>query len=195
MTRTVTALRERGRGKVEVELDGAPWRVLGAGVVVRAELRAGRPLDRETARRLAREVRREKALARASRALATRDRSRGELESRLAQAGVPELAREEALAALEASGLVDDARVAESRAGELARRGYGDLAIRSDLARRRISSEAIAEAIEALEPEPERARAVVEARGATPAILRRLAARGFSRDTLEDLASSVARDG
>jgi regulatory protein len=195
MTRTVTALRERGRGKVEVELDGAPWRVLGVGVVVRAELRAGRPLDRETARRLAREVRREKALARASRALAARDRSRGELESRLAQAGVPESAREEALAALEASGLVDDARVAESRAGELARRGYGDLAIRSDLARRRISSEAIAEAIEALEPEPERARAVVEARGATPAILRRLAARGFSRDTLEDLASSVARDG
>jgi regulatory protein len=195
MTRTVTALRERGRGKVEVELDGAPWRVLGAGVVVRTELRAGRPLDRETARRLAREVRREKALARASRALAARDRSRGELESRLAQAGVPESAREEALAALEASGLVDDARVAESRAGELARRGYGDLAIRSDLARRRISSEAIAEAIEALEPESDRARAVVEARGATPAILRRLAARGFSRDTLEDLASSVARDG
>jgi regulatory protein len=195
MTRTVTALRERGRGKVEVELDGAPWRVLGVGVVVRAELRAGRPLDRETARRLAREVRREKALARASRALAARDRSRGELESRLAQAGVPESAREEALAALEASGLVDDARVAESRAGELARRGYGDLAIRSDLARRRISSEAIAEAIEALEPESDRARAVVEARGATPAILRRLAARGFSRDTLEDLASSVARDG
>jgi regulatory protein len=195
MTRTVTALRERGRGKVEVELDGAPWRVLAAGVVVRAELRAGRPLDRETARRLAREVRREKALARASRALAARDRSRGELESRLAQAGVPESAREEALAALEASGLVDDARVAESRAGELARRGYGDLAIRSDLARRRISSEAIAEAIEALEPESDRARAVVEARGATPAILRRLAARGFSRDTLEDLASSVARDG
>jgi regulatory protein len=195
MTRTVTALRERGRGKVEVELDGAPWRVLGAGVVVRAELRAGRPLDRETARRLAREVRREKALARASRALATRDRSRGELESRLAQAGVPESAREEALAALEASGLVDDARVAESRAGELARRGYGDLAIRSDLARRRISSEAIADAIEALELESDRARAVVEARGATPAILRRLAARGFSRDTLGDLASSVARDG
>lgn len=202
MTPVVTALHERGRGRagqrragplrVEVELDGAVWRVLPANAVVRAELRVGRPLDRETARRLARELRREKALSRATRALASRDRSRGELEARLTQAGVPEHAREEALAALEASGVVDDVRVAESRAAALARRGYGDLAIRADLARRRIPAEAIASAIEALEPEAERARGVLEARGATPAVLRRLAGRGFSRDTLEDLA--VARE-
>jgi regulatory protein len=191
---TVTALNERGRGNVEIELDGGVWRVLPAGAVVRAELRVGRPLDRETARRLAREVRREKALARATRALATRDRSRGELEARLAQAGVPESARDDALEALEASGVVDDARVAESRAAELARRGYGDLAIRSDLARRHIPREAVAEAIEKLEPESERARQVVERRGAAPAILRRLASRGFSRDTLEELASAVAHE-
>lgn len=194
MTRTVTALIERGRGKVEVELDGVAWRVLPANAVVRAELRVGRPLDRDTARRLARELRREKALARATRALTASDRSRGELEARLAQAGVPAAAREDALAALEASGVVDDGRVAESRAAALARRGYGDLAIRSDLASRRIPAGAIAAAIEALEPEPERARAVLESRGATPTILRRLAARGFSRDTLEDLAAAVARE-
>ena len=194
MTHTVTALRERGRSKVEVELDGEPWRALPAGAVVRAELRVGRPLDRETARRLAREVRRHKALARATRALSVRDRSRGELESRLAQAGIPEAARDEALAALEASGVVDDVRVAESRAAALARRGYGDLAIRSDLVRRRIPAEAIAEAIEALEPEAERAHRIFDAHGATPAVARRLAARGFSRDTLEELASVLARD-
>jgi regulatory protein len=194
VTPTITALRERGRGKVAVDLDGAAWRVLPAAVVVRAGLRTGRPLDRETARRLAQEARREKALARATRALATRDRSRGELEERLERAGVPEAARGEALAALEASGVVDDSRVAEIRAEELARRGYGDFAIRSDLRRRRIPDDMVTAAIEALEPESERAGRVVAAHGAAPAVLRRLAARGFSRDTLEDLASAVAPD-
>lgn len=195
MTRTVTGLRDRGRGKVEVALDGAAWRSLPAGVVVRAELRIGRPLDRETARRLAQELRREKALARAARALSSRDRSRGELEARLERAGVPTSARDEALASLVSSGLVDDSRVAESRAAELVRRGYGDLAIRSDLRRRRIDADVVTAAVEALEPEPERARRLLESHGAAPAVLRRLAARGFSRDTLEELAPSVAQEG
>ena len=194
MTRTVTSLRERKRGKVEVELDGEPWRVLPAAVVVRAELRVGRRLDRESARLLARELRRAEALSRATHALVSRDRSRGELEARLDDAGVTGVARDEALGSLEASGLVDDARVAESRARELARRGYGDSAIRADLQRRRIESETIAAAIEDLDPESERAARVVEGKERTPALLRRLASRGFSRDTLEDLAASFARD-
>ena len=194
MIPTVTALRERKRGKVEVELDGEPWRVLPAAVVVRTELRVGRRLDRESARLLARELRRAQALSRATRALASRDRSRGELEARLDEAGVSEAAREEALGSLEAAGLLDDARVAESRAGELARRGYGDTAIRADLRRRRIDSEKVTAAIEALEPEVERARRAVEGKERTPAMLRRLASRGFSRDTLEDLAASLAGD-
>src|SRR5205807_9029931 len=100
---TVTSLRERKRGKVEVELDGEPWRVLPAAVVVRAELRVGRRLDRESARLLARELRRAEALARATRALASRDRSRGELEARLDAAGVSATAREDALSSLEAA--------------------------------------------------------------------------------------------
>ena len=194
MTRTVTSLRERKRGKVEVELDGEPWRVLPATVVVRAELRVGRRLDRESARLVARELRRANALARATRALASRDRSRGELEARLDEAGVSETARDEALSSLETAGLLDDTRVAESRARELARRGYGDAAIRSDLRLRRISSETAAAAIEALEPEAERAKHAVKGKELTPQVLRRLASRGFSRDTLEDLAASVARD-
>jgi len=194
VTRTITSLRERKRGKVEVELDGEPWRVLPAAVVVRAELRVGRRLDRQSARLLARELRRAQALARATRALAARDRSRGELEARLDAAGVSEAARAEALGSLEAAGLLDDTRVAESRARELARRGYGDTAIRSDLGRRRIDSETVTAAIEDLEPEVERARRAVEGKERTPAVLHRLAARGFSRDTLEDLASSFAGD-
>jgi SOS response regulatory protein OraA/RecX len=188
VTRTVTSLRERKRGKVEVELDGEPWRVLPATVVVRAELRVGRRLDRESARLLARELRRAKALARATRALASRDRSRGELAARLDEAGISETARDDALSSLEAAGLLDDTRVAESRARDLARRGYGDAAIRSDLRIRRISPETITAAVEELEPETERAWQAVEGKERTPKLLRRLASRGFSRDTLEELA-------
>ena len=190
MTPTVTSLRERKRGKVEVELDGEPWRTLPATVVVRAELRVGRRLDRGTARLLARELRRANAVGRATRALASRDRSRGELERRLNAAGISEAAREEALSSLEAAGLLDDARVAEARARDMARRGYGNAAIQSDLRTRRIDSETITSAIEELEPETDRAARVLNGRERTPALLRRLASRGFSRDTLEDLALS-----
>jgi SOS response regulatory protein OraA/RecX len=172
MTRTITALSERKRGKVAVELDGEPWRVLPAAAVVRAELRVGRRLDRESARLLARELRRAEAMSRAARALSARDRSRGELETRLDAAGVSEAAR----------------------ARDMARRGYGDAAIRSDLRLKRIDSETIAGAIEALDPEPERAARATDGKELTPALLRRLASRGFSRDTLEDLAAGIARD-
>ena len=192
MSRTVTSLRERKRGKVAVELDGEPWRVLPAAVVVRAELRVGRRLDRETARLLARELRRANALGRATRALAARDRSRGELTARLDAAGVSATARDEALGSLEAAGLLDDARVAESRARALARRGYGDAAIRADLRQRRISSESIAAALDELEPEAERAARVLDGKERTATALRRLASRGFSRDTIEEL--SIQRD-
>ncbi|HJQ73262.1 MAG TPA: hypothetical protein VJ814_00130, partial [Gaiellaceae bacterium] len=70
MTPTVTALREHKGGRVAVELDGKPWRVLPADVVVRAGLGVGRRLDRPTARDLARELRRARALAAATRSLA-----------------------------------------------------------------------------------------------------------------------------
>ncbi|MGZ4354554.1 MAG: hypothetical protein ACXVZ4_13515, partial [Gaiellaceae bacterium] len=79
----VTALRERPRGRVEVELDGAPWRLVPADAVVRAGLRVGGRLDRETARTLGRELRRAQALGVAVQALRYRDHSRRSLEQRL----------------------------------------------------------------------------------------------------------------
>ncbi|HKD94286.1 MAG TPA: RecX family transcriptional regulator, partial [Gaiellaceae bacterium] len=119
---------------------------------------------------------------------------RGELEHRLARAGHSGAARAEALASLDRAGLVDDARVAESRAELLARRGYGDAAIRADLRRRLVEPEAAAAAVAALEPESERLRRLLEAQSVTPALLRRLAGRGFSRDALDDVASSFAQE-
>jgi SOS response regulatory protein OraA/RecX len=195
VTRVVTGLRERKRGRVAVDLDGRPWRVLPTNAVVRAGLAVGSPLDRPRARELARELRRAKALAAATRSLAASDRSARALEQRLARAGHSAAAREDAIASLARAGAIDDTRLAESRAELLARRGYGNAAIRADLARRLIAPEAAAGAVAALEPELERLRRVVEGESVTPALLRRLAARGFARDALDEIASSFALEG
>ncbi len=194
MTPTVTALRERKRGRVAVELDGRPWRVLPADAVVRAGLAVGRRIDRPRARELAREVRRASALAAATRSLAASHRSQRALEQRLARAGHSSAAREEAIATLSRTGLLDDARLAESRAELLARRGYGDSAIRADLLRLLLSPNTAADALASLEPELERARRQLEGQNVTPALLRRLAGRGFSRDTLEEVAGVFAQE-
>ena len=194
MTPTVTALRERKRGRVAVELEGRPWRVLPADAVVRAGLVVGRGLDRATARELGRELRRAKALSAATRSLAATDRSQRALEQRLMRAGHSPAAREAALATLGNAGVLDDARLAESRAGLLARRGYGDAAIRADLRRRMVAPEAAADAVAGLEPELDRVRRRLEGENVTPALLRRLAGRGFSRETVEEVAASFARE-
>jgi SOS response regulatory protein OraA/RecX len=194
VTPTVTGLRERKRGRVAVELDGRPWRVLPADAVVRAGLTVGRRLDRPAARELAREVRRARALAQATRTLATSGRSRGELDQRLARAGHAGAAREEALATLDRAGLVDDVRLAHNRAEALARRGYGDAAIRADLGKRSIPAEAVSEAVSGLEPEAERARRILDGEFPEAKTLRRLAGRGFSRETLEEIGSAFARE-
>jgi len=188
VTPTVTGLRERKRGRVAVELDGGPWRVLPVDVVVQAGIAVGSRLDRPTARELARSVRRARALAAATRSLAASDRSQQALERRLAQAGHSAAARAEALASLGRAGLVDDGRLAVNRAEVLARRGYGDAAIRADLRRRLVADEAAADAVAALQPERDRIRGLVTGQPVTPGLLRRLAARGFSHDTLEEVA-------
>jgi regulatory protein len=191
----VTALRERPRGRVEVELDGAPWRVVPADAVVRAGLLVGRSLDRETARTLGRELRRARALDVAARALRYRDHSRRSLEERLARRDVRPDASDAALAALERAGLVDDARVASTRAGTLAERGYGDAAIRFDLERQGLAGDLVEGAVTALVPERDRARRLVERRGADPKTARWLAGRGFDAASVEDAIGPFAEDG
>jgi len=193
VTPTVTGLRVRRRGRVAVELDGRPWRVLPVDAVVRVGLAVGRRLDRHTARELARELRRARALTAATRSLAAGDRSMQALEDRLARAGHSAGARAEAVAALGRAGLVDDGRLAESRAAVLARRGYGDAAIRADLERRLVSADATAAAVASLEPEPDRVRRLLAGQAVTPRLLRRLAGRSFSRDALEEVAAAFAR--
>lgn len=191
----VTALRERRGGKVDVELDGAPWRTLPVEVVVRAELAEGLELERGRLRRLRRELRRAEALGIAVRTLRRRDLSRSALDARLAAHGVSRQERAEAVATLERAGYVDDARYAAARAAALAERGRGDAGIRWELERHGLPAELAEAAVASLEPEAARAAALVARRGASPATARRLAAGGFSAEAIEAaLGPLVAED-
>jgi len=192
---TVTALRDDPRGRVAVELDGAPWRVLPVDVVVRAGIVAGRSLDRPALRLLRRELRRAEALGVAGRALRRRDLSRRALADRLERAAVSPAAAEESLATLTRAGLVDDARVARSRAESLANRGYGDDAIRHRLRREGLEEHA-ADSLAGLEPESKRAEAIVGRRGKGPRTARYLGSRGFGEDAVEAaLGAAFGQEG
>jgi regulatory protein len=181
----VTGLREQPGGRVAVAVDGAPWRVLPADAVVRAGLLVGIELDRLRLRALRRELRRSEALGVAMRALRRRDYSAGALDARLSRAGVDEPERRDALGTLERAGLVDDDRFAVDRAAALSRRGYGDEAIRWDLKRQGVSPEVAETALAELEPEGDRAAAIVDRRGRGPAVAAYLARRGFGEDAVE----------
>jgi regulatory protein len=121
----------------------------------------------------------------AAKALQHRDRSRREVEQRLARAGIDEDRLTDALDTLERVGYVDDARFAGARAGALANRGYGDEFIRLDLAEHGVTAEAIGGAIAGLEAEAERAAALVERLGRTAKTGAHLARKGFGEDALE----------
>jgi regulatory protein len=191
----VTRLRELKGGRVEVELDGAPWRTLPLDAVVRAGLLADRELDRPTARALGRELRRSEALRTAGRALSTRDFSARALDERLARRSVAPAVRAEALETLERAGLLDDGRFAAGRARALAERGWGDAAIRDDLERQGVTGEPADAALAELPPERQRAEHQLERRGRTAATARWLAARGFEPDALETaLGGLIAGD-
>ena len=187
---TVTALHPEHRDRVRVELDGTPWRTLPAAAVVAAGLRVGFALDLARARELGRAIRRSKALDAAGRALSHRDRSVAGLTAQLERRGIAPEARAGAVETMARLGYVDDDRFAESRAASLAARGYGDAAIRFDLETQGLGDEQITAAVDALEPEIERARAIVGISGATLKTARRLGAKGFSDEAIESAVPS-----
>jgi len=184
----VTALRVRPRGRVSVDLDGDPWRTLPVEPVVAAGLAVGVELDRARARRLRRELRRAEGLALAARALRSRDLSSRRLAERLERGAVAPPERDAIMETVVRTDLVDDRRFASRRAAALAERGYGDAAIAADLERQAIPTALTQEAIAALEPESDRAAAIVERRGWSAKTARFLAARGFETDAVEAAA-------
>jgi SOS response regulatory protein OraA/RecX len=182
-TRTVTGLRQR-RGRVTVEVDGQPWREVPVEAVVRSGLSVGLVLDRPALRLLRRELRRAEALGVAGRALRARDLSERALSERLEGRVAPAF-REDALNTLARVGALDDRRVAQNRADALAKRGYGDAAIRHDLHRKGLQPDEIEEALANLAPETRRAERIVARRGRGPATARYLAGKGFGDDAVE----------
>jgi SOS response regulatory protein OraA/RecX len=128
----------------------------------------------------------------ALRLLRHRDRSTAQLGRELERRGVDDETRAAALATLARTGLVDDRRFAERRTAALAERGAGDALIAHDLRSAGIPPEVASEAIAVLEDERERARRIVERRGAGPKTGRYLAAKGFSEEVVRAL---VARGG
>ena len=191
MTPVVTGVRDVGKGRVAIELDGSPWRVLPAAAVVRSGLNVGVAVDRPRARQVRTELRRSEALAIAARSLRFRDHSRQSLADRLSRGRVDAATGDEALNTLERLGLVDDRRSASARATALADRDAGDLFIRADLAQRGYEPADISDAIEALSPETARAEQIVGQRGASPRTFRRLLAKGFSAEAIEDLIADA----
>lgn len=188
----LTALRARGSGRVAVDLDGRPWRVVPLEAVYAAGLAVGSVLDRSSARALRRELRRLEAQSAALRALRARDHTSASLEQRLAARGTAPAVRRETLAAVQRAGLIDDGRFAASRAELLARRGAGDLLIADDLERQGVPTDTARIAMAGLEPESARAAALIEARGRTPKTARFLAAKGFSEASLDALVAGLA---
>ncbi len=131
------------------------------------------------------------ALTLAIRALEHRDHSTAELRDRLDRRGVAPDERDDVLARLARSGVVDDGRFAAARAAALAERGYGDAAIDADLAGRGIPGEVREIALARLEPEAARARVVIGRWGLGARTARRLASRGFGAEAIAAASGSV----
>ena len=175
-----------------MELDGEPWRVVPLEAVYGSGLVVGGALDRPTARALGRELRRLAAQSVALRALRARDHTAASLEQRLAARGTTASVRADTIEAAQRSGLVDDQRFAIQRAEQLAARGAGDLLIGDDLERQGVAPELARVAIDALEPEADRAELIIERRGVSPKTARYLASRGFSEASLESIIADLA---
>jgi SOS response regulatory protein OraA/RecX len=128
----------------------------------------------------------------AAKALRHGDRSRHEIDERLARAGIDEEVRIESLATLERLGYVDDNRFAVGRAAALAGRGYGDAYIVFDLEQHGADAGSIASAVAELLPERVRAQELAARFGATVKTAAQLARKGFADESLEGI---IATDG
>ena len=194
-TPVITRLRARGAGRVEVELDGRPWRVVPAEAVLVAGLAVGRALDRATARTVGRELRRLEARGQALRALRARDHTVASLDRRLAERGAAPRVRRETVAAVQRAGLVDDGRLARERATLLADRGAGDGMIAADLEHRGVPDEEIHAALASARVRGGRGpRGSSSIAGARAGTARHLASKGFSEEAIETLIADLSSD-
>ena len=104
------------------------------------------------------------ALDAAARQLSYRALSASMLRDKLLDKGHDEQAAEYAVAWLLERGLLDDAAYAESVVRSCARKGYGELRIRQELARRGVARETAEEALQPFSPDRAKLRALLDKR-------------------------------
>lgn len=153
--RRITALDSDRRipGNIVVEMDGRRFSSLPADTVAGLELSAGLDLDDAQFDRLEHAANVEAAYLVAVRILAAMPRAVKELKRRVRQRGHEGSIADEAVARLEAAGLLDDEAFAKHFARTRLGRGHGPPRILTDLlsrgVERRLAERAIAEVVEA----------------------------------------------
>ena len=185
---TITRLTRRTNARVQVDVDGEPWRTLPSTLVDGLELTTGTELTRAALRALRRQLRQFEAASQADRILSASDTSTANLAAALDRRGVPPADRKALIESLSGSGLLSDARSSQARASTLAERGYGNLAIEHKLEAEGYEARDRREAIEMLEPELMRAKDVLVRKQCRSGYgTRMLAQRGFDSDVCEAL--------
>jgi SOS response regulatory protein OraA/RecX len=191
MSSRLTALRRARSGVILLEVDGEPWRTVPDEVVVRCRLGAGVELDRPLLRLLRRELRQAEALALAGRTLRRRDVSLRRLSERLERAGVAPAIERSALVALTEARILNDARLAASRAAALSERGWANAAIRARLQAEGIPKAEARAAILELEAEEARAARTVANVSDPRKAWALLTRRGFDEETIEAVVGAL----
>jgi regulatory protein len=144
----VTALRATRRGGVGVHVDGSYVCTVSKALVARWRLHQGRELDDDELAQLTAQASGEGVMADAYRLLGHRARSRAELRDRLLRKQHDEQAVEQALARLQADGLLDDAAFARSYVGDKRRlSGWGGERIRRGLAALGVAPDVVEQAL------------------------------------------------
>jgi regulatory protein len=141
--------QKRRRDRVSVFVDGEFALSLQSDVAQRAGLRVGDLLDAAAIDRLLRLDERESARSRALRFLETRERTSLEVESRLSRYGYEPQVVGGVMTWLKDLGYLDDDRFAREFAREKLAGSWGATRVASELSRKGIGSESIANAVEA----------------------------------------------
>ena len=172
--------------RVRVELVGGPRLVIDVSLVSELGLSKGVRLEGDPLRRLLQEGERGAARARALRYLETRERSRAEVERRLARYGYGPALIGDVLAWLTDLGYVDDRRFAQWFARARSHNSWGPRRITHDLLQKGVDRSVIAEVVGPMRPEGEAAAEVV-------AELSTMLERRFARELAADPARAERR--
>ncbi|MFH0915589.1 MAG: regulatory protein RecX [bacterium] len=177
----ITGLKVRkGRSdRIAVHLDGAFALELATVLVDQAGLRTGELLTTAAQGRLLEQDAPHRARSRALRLLAARDRSRGEVESRLRKSGFDPEVIADTVTWLEGLGYLDDGRFAATYAAERLRAGWGERRVRAELRRKGVDRILVERSLEA---EGVNAQAASEGADALLAAVRRRFGAQFATD-------------